>query len=334
MNVNPNIDELLTGFIDGELSARQQNEVQRMVSHEPQVARRLRQLQNSKMLISSLPPAEAPANMLEQIKSSLERRIVSDRETLPRDAGRGARHLLIRKVFAAAAMTGLVVVLATVVYTIVGPGLDSGVQRPFVRSIPQPTTPSGLTKRGANVVAASEFWGRLELKTDAMRPVSAFINRAIEDNGLGDYAESSTLPGRTVFSLSCSRDAVGPFLSDLAGIWQRFSSATLFVETEHFGRPVAVNAVTPQQTAQIVNQAGFSGCLEAARDFAVLNSLAELTPGREVLALAGNTGDIGADLTAIPKPVLTWNRKPAGKVAAPGEGKPKVNLTIVLVGSE
>lgn len=334
MNVNLNIDELLTGFIDGELSARQQNEVQRMVSHDPQVAGRLRQLQNSRMLISSLPPAEAPANMLEQIKSSLERRIPSDREALPRDAGKGARHLLMRKVFAAAAMIGLVVVLATVVYTIVGPGGDSRVQQPFARTIQQPTTPSGLTKRNANVVAASEFWGRLELKTDAMRPVSAFISRAIEDNGLGDYAESSTLAGRTVFSLSCSRDAVGPLLTDLASIWQRFSSATLFVETEHFGRPVAVNAVTPQQTAQILNQAGFSGCLDVARNFAALNSLAELTPGREVLALAGNTGDIGTDLTAIPKPVLTWNRKPTDKVPATVGGKPKVNLTIVLVGSE
>ena len=74
MKPNPNLDELLSSFMDGELSPRQRTEVQRMAAHDPAVARRLRQLQNCRTLFCSLPPAEAPGDMLEQIRQSLERK--------------------------------------------------------------------------------------------------------------------------------------------------------------------------------------------------------------------------------------------------------------------
>ena len=45
MSKSQNIDELLNGFIDGELTARQQTEVQRLITHNPEVEQRLRQLQ-------------------------------------------------------------------------------------------------------------------------------------------------------------------------------------------------------------------------------------------------------------------------------------------------
>ena len=48
----PNMDELLNSFIDGELTPRQQTEVQRLIAHEEKVAQRLRQLQKCKMLPS------------------------------------------------------------------------------------------------------------------------------------------------------------------------------------------------------------------------------------------------------------------------------------------
>ncbi len=73
MKANPEIDELLNSFIDGELPPRQQTEVQRLIAHDPQVGQRLRQLQKCKMLLASLPFAEAPAGMLENIKAALER---------------------------------------------------------------------------------------------------------------------------------------------------------------------------------------------------------------------------------------------------------------------
>ncbi len=59
MKPNPNLDELLSSFMDGELNPRQRTEVQRMAAHDPQVARRLQQLQNCRTLYTALPVAKA-----------------------------------------------------------------------------------------------------------------------------------------------------------------------------------------------------------------------------------------------------------------------------------
>ncbi len=111
---NPNIEELLNSFIDGELTERERTEVQRLISHDAQVAQRLRELQKTQMLVGSLPRAEAPAQIMNGIKASLERDKVSDEPVWSAERFEkrvGARHLLARKVLAAAAMIGLVAIL-------------------------------------------------------------------------------------------------------------------------------------------------------------------------------------------------------------------------------
>ena len=65
MKPNPSLDELLCSFMDGELSPRQRTEVQRMAAHDPQVARRLRQLQNGHTLLHALPVTPAPRDLLD-----------------------------------------------------------------------------------------------------------------------------------------------------------------------------------------------------------------------------------------------------------------------------
>jgi hypothetical protein len=333
MNINPNIDEMLTGFIDGELTDSQQIEVQRMVSNDPQVAGRLRQLQNCRNLINSLPPAEAPAEILEQIKSTLERKTLLSEQTVTLKTARGARHLMARKVMAAAIMIGLFVGLAAVIYTIVAPVSPYNRGRAFIlERTSRPST--GVEKTRPSYVVASgssEFCGRLELKTNTVAAMGAFISRAIEDNGLSGYVKSTGLPGRKIYTISCSKEALAPLLADMTGIWQKFGSATLFVETEKFASPVTIGEVSPQQITEIVNQAGSSECAELARDFSVLNNAASLSAVGG-LAAAGGTTDAASALTNIPKPVLTGGLKP-NKPPAPAQGEPKVNLTIVLVGS-
>ncbi len=208
----PNIEELLNSFIDGELTEREQTEVQRLISHDAQVAQRLRELQKSKMLVGSLPRAEAPARILDEIKASLERGTLSGERAWseePSDRRVGVRHLLVRKVLAAAAMVGLVAILSAVVYTIVAPESDY-----------KPALP------------AVAFDGRLELKTDALSTVNAFINKAIEDNGLSDSISLKTRRGKSVYSITCSQEDLNLLLADLANIWERFDSSTLFVETK------------------------------------------------------------------------------------------------------
>jgi hypothetical protein len=243
MKDSPDIEELLNGLIDEELTERQEVEVQRLISHDAEIAQRLRELQKCKMLVGSLPRAEAPGKMLEQIKASLERRTPLEEQAPSFDEREGARHLLARKVLAVAAMVGLVAVLAAVVYTIVTP--ESGAKKPVAgREWRQPGEVVGTS--------TSAFYAKLELKTDNPAAADAFINKAIEDNGLSDFISPRREGNKSVYAVSCSREALGLLLADLGDIWAELDSATLFVEAETAEEQVVVENVSPKQVADLL----------------------------------------------------------------------------------
>jgi hypothetical protein len=316
-----NIDELLSSFIDGELTDSQRADVERLIAYNPQVAQRLRQFQKIKMMVSSLPHVKSPREMVERIKASLAAEALSAEQPIYLDKRKGIRQLMLRRVVAVAAMIALVAVLGGVIYSILVPETASE----------RATMTASNVKSLSDETAAVIFSGRLELKAGALPAVDAFINRAIEDNGLSDYVTKTVQPSNRLYSLNCSRGDLNSLLADLQGIWQRFGSATLYVDTERFNAPVVVNAVTAEQTAEIVNQDNPERSIEVAKDFAVLNNMAELMPGRQISAAIDNKG---VDLIQIPKPVLTGgDRKKTEKTVTP-ESKRDVSLTIVVVGSE
>jgi len=323
MKIDPkNNEELLNSYIDGELDQRQQTQVQRMVAHDQQVARRLRQLQNCKTLITSLPAVEAPDEMLEQIKATLERKTLLGEQPIAADVNRGARHLLARKVLAAAAMLALVAVLAGVIYTIVAPRPEA---ERFVAKAPQ--APEGAGQAVPITHTMAGFSGRLKLKTNAMVAVDAFINRAIEDNGLSDYVTVRSRNGKSVYSLTCSRDALNLLLTDLASIWHKTDSAALFVETDSPVEPVVVKAVTADQTYEIINQDSLQDAVEVAANLAVFNSVAELMPGRELFSAVDKRTE---SLATIPKPVLTGSRQKPKRKPVSSDQNSSLTLTIVV----
>lgn len=327
MKVNPKIDELLNSFIDGELTPRQQTEVHRLIAHDPQVGQRLRQLQKCKMLLASLPFTEAPAGMLENIKASLERKALPLEPLSPLEQQTGRRHLLIRKVLAVAAMVGLVAVLAAVVYTIITPRVAPEPRVIVTRNLPRTVE----SVKSPSAAMAAEFNGRLELKTSAFIEVDASINRAIADNDLLNCTALTRELDSSEYVLACSRKGLGLLLADLESIWTRLDSATLLVQTKEFGRPVAVNAVTPRQFLEIAGQDSFERSIEVAKDFAVLNSISELFPGKEVItAINYRTSDFVIS-PGIPKPVLTGWPKTIKESTSPLETKAKVSLAITVI---
>jgi len=340
---NIDIDELLNSFIDGELDQRHQTEVQRLIKHDEQIAERLRKLQKCKRLVSSLPYAEAPDEMLGDIKTSLEERrlLESARRGQRLDEREGARHLLVRRFVAAAAMIGLVAVLAVVIYSILAP--QAVTDKPFAveqpkmqKSEPAVIVATAEKPTGQISLTEMEFNGRLELKTSNPSEVAAFINRAIEHNIPSDE-RSAAVPGelRESHALSCSRQNLRLLLADLGGIWDKFDSATLFVNTDRPEGQIVIDAVAAKQVIEIVNQDDFETRIKAAKYFAALNNMAELLPGKEILTAID---DSGPALLTIPKPVLTSgvshpqeeSEKPVKKPAARTEDDQKVHLTIVV----
>lgn len=336
MKANPQIDELLCSFIDGELPLRQQTEMQRLVARDAEVARRLRQLQNCKNLVNALPAEPAPIDMLEQIKRSLERRTLLDSHAAPTVSRAGARHLKIRRFLAAAAMIALMGGLGAVVYQIVAPVSPVGSIRP-VAEAPRPiqVIPSTPSVAPAPVVVAGQgFSGRLELRTASLAQADAFIKAAIEDNGLKGFAETQTLADRRVYRIECSREGLDRLVADLGTIWKNFDSATLVVDTDRFADPVVVAPVTVRQVAQIVNQGSTEASVQVARGAAVLNSFAQAMPGRDILSAPENNTTMMIATPEIPRPRLASNDPATKAIFAPPQGGVQTTMTIVLLNTQ
>lgn len=312
-----NIDELLNSFIDGELSDNQRMEVQRLITKDSETAKRLRQLQKVKMLVNSLPPVMAPAGIAEAVLGELEEQSVYSKHE-------GAKQLMFRKVLAVAATIALLAISAGVIYTILAPestSIQPGQTVAGVKSLPGKVSEAG-------------FSGKLELKTGALSAVDAFINRAIRDNGLSDYVSVTRQANKNFYSLTCSRGELNLLLSDLQSIWQRFNTVTLSVDTEQFNAPVIVSMITADQTAKIISQTDPKRTVEMAKDFAVLNNMDELMPGKQILTAINDRSVNLIPQGGIPKPVLTGEQKTVKKTNARPEDRQEVSLTIVVVGSE
>jgi hypothetical protein len=218
-------------------------------------------------------------------------------------------------------MIALLTVFGAVIYTILAP--ESVQVRPIAPVAMVEPVPAKPYRAG--------FSGRLELKTASLTAVDAFINRAIRDNDLTDYVKKTIQANKNLYSLTCSRGDLNLLLSDLQGVWQRFNSARLFVDTEQFDTPVVINAVTAEQTADIFKQDNPKRSIEVAKDFAVLNNMAELMPGKQILTAID---DRNVNLITIPKPVLTGDQKTIKKTSSRPEDKQEVSLMIVVESSE
>jgi hypothetical protein len=331
MKANPNIDELLNSFLDGELPVRQQTEVQRLAARDPQVGRRLRELQSCKTLIGALPRAEAPGEMLEQIKLCLERRTLLDEPSVSSRSTAGAWNLMARRLVAAAAMIALLGVLGVVVYQIVTPVPGTGVNRPVAGTSESPT---GIGPGGTipAMVADSGFSGRLEIRTASFPNTSDFITRAVEDNGLSGSVGSEVTGNSRIFRVASTREGVNRLLASLGEIWQTFDAATL-----HVDRPgqhtiaVTVEAVTPEQAARIVAQGSTQASVDAARSYAQTNAMRRNMPAGDILDMIHDDTSSARDLTNIDD--IVRRAGPPEKTLAAPQGRIDTTLTIILLRS-
>ncbi|MCJ7729876.1 MAG: hypothetical protein MUO27_08390 [Sedimentisphaerales bacterium] len=329
---DPKIDELLNSFLDGELSPEDCAEVQRLVSEDKTIAQRLRQLERCRILVSSLPPAEPPAELVSGIKELLRSRsagVGGEFEHIERR--RGERHLLARQVLAAAVMIGLFGLMGAVVYKIVAP---EGTARPIVAVKPAPTIkPEALPVETEKTVAAEDKTGislySLQLQTTDFVAVDAFVNKLLDESSWLNYEVTKEGRSRSVYRVLCSRGGLETLVSDLAAVWSKFDSATLVVHTEDIGRYVAVESVSPEQITDIANQDKLEGRIKLAKDFAVLNTVEQVSQEGRMLALVDR---VYPELTTIPRPVLTSGEKRVAPVPESPSDWVRVDLNIIVTG--
>jgi hypothetical protein len=314
------MDELLNSFIDGELTTGQQTEVEDLIACDVRIAQRLRELRKCKMLLGSLPRSEAPPQVLEGIKASLVERTLHAEKPIS-DKGTQKKYPRVRRVLAAAAMIGLVAVLATVMRTMVTSQAPS--EQPFVSETIEGAKP------GLDAFARRGFSGRLALKTSDLVAVSASVNKAIEGINLSEAISPARRQDRRIYTLSCGKEDLKSLLTDLEAIWPVLDSATLSVNTEIFGEQIVVKAVTTEQVTEIIEQDDPAKRIDMAKDFAALNGMALLLPGKAIAtAIEGRNKDL-VHQWRVSKPALAESEEPAGKTSDLRD-KETVHLTIVI----
>lgn len=332
MKPNPNLDELLSSFMDGELSPRQRTEVQRMAAHDPAVARRLRQLENCRTMFCALPPAEAPGDLLEQIRQSLERKTLLQEQPGSARRSAGVMHLVFRKFVAAAAMVALLAVLGGVVYQVLAP--VSNTETPLVVATSPAQLGSGATggQTPAVVVADAGFSGRLELRTAALASTDTSVGRVIDSCGLVNLAEDQMAGDRRVYRVVGSRQDIKQFVAALGGVWQECGVASLQVDRpDATTAPVTIEAVTPDQVVTVIARDHTEASVETAEAYAVMNRLANRMPGHQIVPLLReDPGRLWA-MTAVPKPKLTGGEQPKQTTHSAVQGSAQASLTIVLL---
>lgn len=334
------IEELLNSYLDGELSQREQVEVQRLVSRDEAVARRLRELERCRLLVSSLPPAEPPAEVVSGIKKLLHSRM-ADIADGPDDIKqrRGVRQLFVRQVLAASVIIGLAGLLIVVIYQIIGP--QSAPRSSSVTvlatkdekrgTIDEPVSPTGKAVDAAGSPrgeAAGVGFYSLKLQTGDFVALDAFVNKLLIESPWLKFDAAKEVPGRSVYRVVCNRGGLETLVFDLAPAWTKFDSATLVVHTD-IGQYVTVESVQPEQITKIANQDTPDERIRVAKDFAVLNGVKQLSTPQRLLALA----DIDyPPLTTIPRPALTSGEKRAADTPKDVSDRVRVDLTIKVSG--
>jgi len=331
---DPNIEELLNGFLDGELSPAEDDYVQQLVSQDKDAAALLRRLERCRMLVSSLPPAEPPAEVVAQIKASLQSRLVgSDAKSVFAPNKIGAFHLFARHTLAAAVMIGLVGILAVVIYRIMAPAAQSPSP---VALLPQPikiTAPQASPSDATKTVSAENNAGigfySLRLATADYTAADSFINKLLDESPWLQYNVAKEPAKRSVYRVLCSKGALDALVSDLSPVWPKFDSATFVVHSADVDQPVSIRHIRPEQITEIANQDTADGRIRLAKDFAFLNNAGQTTPAEKMFALSSRDYPV---LTAIPKPALTSGQKLIPDVPKGAFDQVRIDLTIVVTG--
>ncbi len=336
----PNLEELLNSYLDGELNERQLTEIKRLISHDQQVAAKLQRLQRTKELLGALPKSPAPPAVLQGVKTHLEGKMLRSKFPVVTERRAGARHLMLRRTLAAAAMIGLVSVLALLVFNILKPESPTQSQpaeiarpetaREVIHEVAIETPqPASLTID--EVLGVDALPVVLELRTTELRAVNSAIGRAIYDSGLLDCTNIEHLPNEHIYSLSCGQENTAALASDLRGLWGRIEATNLSLARESFGRQVIANNITAEQLVTILTQRDTKSRAKLAEDFAALNAMAALMPGRNIL---NNIQGRGYNLLTVDKPVLTSGRDLKARSLSGEKQAEKINLTIVVKAAE
>lgn len=213
------LDELISLYLDGEASERQQTELKRLMQHDPSITERLEVFEQQRRMLNNLPMEAAPASLADDIRAQMERKLILEHPDSPSQTVLAAGHLAVRRLLATAAMILLPLgLLGLVVFQIMKPPVDGPGGYVPARPIVQGTSEGDPSATQPAAAAALPFSGTLVMRTEDYREVSGQVKEAIEKQGLLGRTFPDRTANTTRFQVTASAGQVDALVDALAAI--------------------------------------------------------------------------------------------------------------------
>lgn len=329
----PEIEELLSHYIDGELSEREQTEVRRMAANDERFAERLIRMQKQKELLENLPVESAPDGITDVVRGALERKFLLNQTPAAADGVAGARNLFARHAMTAAIIFVLFGGLLYLVMQVFRPPADM----PNVAIKLSPAIETiALRKRSPIKPMLSrydskvpEFSASLEVTSSDAITMNAFIKKVIFNKGLDDDTFKNSNDGVTNYYITADIKKIRALVADMSDVWANSQGKTFTAHGIFPGTDVVVKNVTAAQVVAVFRQDEFLDRIEVARDFSDFNAVVGNSERAELYAANDETGRM-KELLPV-KPELTSSYLPM--MGYPEEKDvEKASLTITVKG--
>ena len=330
----PEIEEMLSRYIDDEASERERTEIKRLIANDASFAEKLTRLKNQKALLNNMPVASAPDWLMGDIKLSLERKSLLNEQPTYIDEVAGHRNLLYKRAMTAAiilVLCGSLVVIIMQVFSPTGENYQNQLSvnktlTPAASSEPaQPKRPDSVVTQ-AYKDQSPVFTASLQITSDNPEGMNSYISKVVYiydmDKDVYKDAQGST----TYFHVASDIGKVRSLLNELAVVWEECKTTQLTAYGIAGRNDVIIDSVSAAQLAAIFKQNSPVDRFDVARDFADFNSIVGTQDKRDSYAR------ILADRNSAPdpeRPELTSGQKTETTTDQPQTAE-IINLTITV----
>ena len=330
------IEELISAYLDDQLSERHKTELRRLMKHDEKLAQKVRLMSRQRSLLHALPCEKAPEHLMADIKASIERKALLD-QYHDEAINSGSRHLYIRRISSMAAVFALAACLVYVIWSVVSPAPQAVLEkskpltiatesRGIQDKLPMPVAKS-VTKEGTQkqAYAAESLSMNLKLYAADTVRLDRMISQAIYNNNLMNQAKVDRRPGITKYTITASRSDLKEMIGDLSNVFSEGVDCQLAVSSYDSVPVIAGRSsfkIRHDQLVTLLNQNDFAAMEALSYNIALSNRIAQSVPGPDIYE---HIDQPDFSLPVIPKPVLTSPMMETKKTDSSN-----LNMTVVI----
>ena len=331
----PEYEEMLSRYIDDRASERERTEVKRLAANDEAFAKRLTQMKNQKALLNNLPVSSAPAWLTEEIKLSLERKLLLNKQPDFTDEAAGHRNLLFKR-FAAAAI--ILVLFGSLVYIVMQaftPASDLYKDQTLARKFDKPDpVEKTLAKTHVDTVVKEAYKDQTPVFTASLDILSAdpagmnnYITKVAYIYDIEDNIFKDAQGDKTSYHVTANVDQVRSLVSELAAVWEECKNTKLTTYSISGQNDIVIDNISAAQISAIFKQDNLSDRISVARDFSDFNAV--FGTHQKSDQYANRLADRAISMPTPERPELTSGQKqPTNDTKQTNEEK--INLTITI----